>query len=290
MLPYRRRVGPLCVDAGPASRYTRRAHACPRRVAVRLAAVLSLAAVEGAPQRLAAQPSLGERVEAVRDGRVRWTTPALEGVCGYGRGWSRSAPADRRTRDADGEVEVRCEPGPVRLVVERRAGGSTRLRTYVGGDWRVTDSAVTDLGEVAPGDAIAWLLRLAEGAPEDVATDALAPLTIIAADVPWHRVLAVARDDTRPRPVRRQALFWAAQVAGDKASAEIGAIARTDPDREIRTQAVFALSRRADGVDQLLRIARESTDRDVKQAAFFWLGQSKDPRALALFEDVLAKP
>jgi HEAT repeat protein len=104
------------------------------------------------------------------------------------------------------------------------------------------------------------------------------------------RLLDVARNDVRPREVRLQALFWAAQEAGERASAEIGAIAHDDPDVEVRKQAVFALSRRDDGVVHLLSIARTSTDREVKRTAYFWLGQSRDPRATALFAEVLGRP
>ena len=253
-------------------------------VAVAIALLLTSTAA------LPAQGTLGERIDAVRDGTLRFTFEAREGVCGHGAGWSRT---DGTTRDGGGrmrDVEFECEPGPVRLVVERRDGRTTGVRTYVGGRWRASGSVATDLGSASAADAVEWLVTLAERGPEASAKDAVVPLTIAAAPVPWSRVLAVAGDAARPRAVRTQAMFWAAQAAGERASEEIGVIARTDPDREIRTQAVFALSRRDDGVEQLLRIARESKDRDVKQSAYFWLGQSKDPRAAALFAEVLARP
>ena len=40
----------------------------------------------------------------------------------------------------------------------------------------------------------------------------------------------------------------------------------------------------------LIQIARSNRDREVRKKAFFWLGQTNDPRALALFEEVLTKP
>jgi HEAT repeat protein len=58
---------------------------------------------------------------------------------------------------------------------------------------------------------------------------------------------------------------------------------------EVRKQAVFALSQRPrdEGVPALIRIARTSREPEIVRTALFWLGQSDDPRALALFEEIL---
>ena len=58
---------------------------------------------------------------------------------------------------------------------------------------------------------------------------------------------------------------------------------------KVKKKAVFALSQlpKAQGVPKLIEIARKSTDPEVRKEAMFWLGQSKDDRALAFFEDVL---
>jgi HEAT repeat protein len=54
---------------------------------------------------------------------------------------------------------------------------------------------------------------------------------------------------------------------------------------------VFALSQlpRDQGVPKLLEIARTHQDPRVRKKAIFWLGQSDDPRALALFEELLTR-
>ena len=54
---------------------------------------------------------------------------------------------------------------------------------------------------------------------------------------------------------------------------------------------MFALSQRPrdEGVPALIRIARTHQDPEVRKKAIFWLGQSEDSRALALFEELLAK-
>jgi HEAT repeat protein len=58
----------------------------------------------------------------------------------------------------------------------------------------------------------------------------------------------------------------------------------------VRESAVFALSQQHEaGVPELIHIARTNRDPEIRRKAIFWLGQSNDPRALALFEDLLAK-
>jgi HEAT repeat protein len=58
---------------------------------------------------------------------------------------------------------------------------------------------------------------------------------------------------------------------------------------EVRKQAVFALSQRPrdESVPALIRVVHTSREREIVRTALFWLGQSDDPRALALFEDIL---
>lgn len=51
----------------------------------------------------------------------------------------------------------------------------------------------------------------------------------------------------------------------------------------------LALSQRSndEGVPALIRIARTNPDPELRKTALFWLGQSEDPRALDLFEEIL---
>ena len=89
---------------------------------------------------------------------------------------------------------------------------------------------------------------------------------------------------------RRQAIFWLGQAAGAAALRGLDSIASDKGgELEIRKQAVFALSQRPadESVPVLIRIARTSPHRAVRKSALFWLGQSGDPRALTLFEELL---
>jgi HEAT repeat protein len=64
-----------------------------------------------------------------------------------------------------------------------------------------------------------------------------------------------------------------------------------DPETEVKRRAVFALSQlpRDEGVPLLIQLARTNTNPAVRKQAMFWLGQSKDPRALRFFEEILFK-
>lgn len=103
-------------------------------------------------------------------------------------------------------------------------------------------------------------------------------------------VIAVAKRD-KSSEVRGRALFWLSQKAGKKAAAAITDAIRDDPETEVKERAVFALSQLPadEGVPQLIRLARTHRNPVVRKRAMFWLGQSEDPRALAFFEEVLAR-
>jgi len=44
-----------------------------------------------------------------------------------------------------------------------------------------------------------------------------------------------------------------------------------------------------EGVPMLIQVARTNRNPEVRKQAMFWLGQSKDPRAVKFFEDILTK-
>ena len=64
-----------------------------------------------------------------------------------------------------------------------------------------------------------------------------------------------------------------------------------DPETEVKKKAVFALTQlpEGEGVPALIQVARTNSNPAVRKQAMFWLGQSKDARALKFFEDVLTK-
>jgi len=125
-----------------------------------------------------------------------------------------------------------------------------------------------------------------------VAEDAIFPSTIADSIEVWPELLDIAKSDTRPNDVRKQAVFWVAQAAGEVVAGDLEELAVDDEtDRDVRESAVFALSQLENeaGVPAMIRIAREHGDGHIRRQAVFWLGQSEDPRALALFEELLTR-
>jgi hypothetical protein len=100
-------------------------------------------------------------------------------------------------------------------------------------------------------------------------------------------LIALAKADAMPK-VRTQAQFWLAQIVGKTAEGDprivrtLSDAAKNDPEAGIRKSAVFALSRLpADqAVPELIQVAATTKDMVTRREAIFWLGQSKDPRAL----------
>jgi hypothetical protein len=260
---------------------------------------LGLASLACAAAMAQAQPTenIGRRINSTTEGTVRFSFAAREGVCGNGNGWTNWTGAytgtyaglnGRKVR----EVEPQCDRGPVRISLDRVGGRTVAVRTYVGGTWARTAEG-TDVGQVPAAEGAAALLEIAERAEAKPAEQAMQGITLADSVTTWPRLAALARNAERPLAVRKSATFWLAQAAGDRITATLMDIAQDDEHDDIRKQAVFALSQRPkdEGVPALLGVARNAkASAAVRKSAFFWLGQSNDPRAVAFLEETLTKP
>ena len=241
--------------------------------------------------------SIADRVSRAGNGSVRMSFATRPEVCGRGTSISRGnhwqqnwGGYDRSTRDV--EWDSMCDYGPGRLVLDKREGEIVALRFYVGGRWRAPGEGVTDLGTVPAKEAADYLVSLASRLPGKAGREAIFPATIADSATIWPALLRLARDDERPRETRKQAVFWLGQAAGDAASSSLDSLSQdATVDREVQKQVVFALSQRPrdEGIPILIRVARTHRDPEVRRDAVFWLGQSNDPRAIALFEELLTK-
>jgi hypothetical protein len=261
-------------------------------------AALFLAGVSGSAHQAIAQ-GIADRVARVSTGTIRMSFAARPGICGSGNSIHHRQDGGRTTWNdnkssisRDVEWDIDCTPGPARVVLDRHDGETTALRFYVGGRWRPAGAGVTDLGTVSAREAANFLVSVAESDRGKVGSKAVFPATIADSVNIWPALIRVARNPNVPRGARTQSVFWLGQAAGDVAAAELGAIVVDDAvDREIREQAVFALSQRPkdEGVPALIKVARTNKDPEIRKKALFWLGQSNDPRALDLFEEMLTR-
>jgi HEAT repeat protein len=262
--------------------------------------MLSGAALILATAASVAAQSLERRISAAPDGEVRLTYAARPGVvgngvniiswdCESGRCKSQQVEGNYSSVDDD-DWRSACDSGPVRVALQVRDDVVTGLKVYVGGAWRTADR-VTDLGTVSAPEAARYFLALARQRPR--VRQAVFAATLADSITLWPDLLRFAKDRDAPSEARKQAVFWLGQAAADAAGEGLDQLATDDTeDREVRKSAIFALSQRPreEGVPALIRIARASRDRELRRTAIFWLGQSEDPRALALFEELLTRP
>lgn len=236
--------------------------------------------------------SLASRVRAVGNGAVNVHFAARPGVCGDGRNFMRIGHSYHGTWSSDVRTE-RCDAGPVQVRFTVRDGDVERVETWAG-TMRARDGK--DLGEVSSKESAQYLLGIAARANSGASAKAILPAVLADSATVWPALLVIARDSaTRSHATRQDAAFWLSRFAAS-ALAGKGHEWLDDDDNDdesdkesLKKHAVFVLSQlpRREGVPALLEIVRSNADRKVRGQALFWLGQSGDARALALFESLL---
>ena len=262
------------------------------RAAPMTSMLLALLATLGAARYAAAQ-TLAQRVRSAESGIVQVHYTSRPGVCGDGRRFfSMGGHSYFGEWSGDRDRRASCVPGPARVRMRLNGGIVTELRVAVGPDVAHQERA-TDLGEVRSAEAAAFFLGLAETSDGRVAKEAITAAVLADSVSVWPRLLSIAADSARAgRSTRRDALFWLSQFATAKVMGhgeDITEIGGGDDRDDTRGDAVFALSqmRGRQGLDPLLQIARTHRDPHVRSKALFWIGQSGDARAVALFREIL---
>ncbi|HEY2434980.1 MAG TPA: HEAT repeat domain-containing protein [Vicinamibacterales bacterium] len=205
-------------------------------------------------------------------------------------------PGDRATRTVQGQPVANQGPihleGPDTMVVLYRVENTAVDRVRIFSPDCELDAggrAIHWLEGVDPAESVKLLTSLASGA-DRFRSGAMAALAMHRDEIAVPALLSLARQDPNAK-VRGDALFWLSQTAGRKVAADITAAIDNDPDTDVKKRAVFALSQlpKDEGVPLLINVAKTNRNPAVRKQAMFWLGQSKDPRALQFFEQVLGK-
>ena len=261
-----------------------------------LAVALLAASVVAMPGRA---QSLAQRVRAVGTGAADLHYTARSGTYGDGRGsfsfGSSMHFGEWNGRSSSGLTPL-CQPGPVRVRLRVESGTITSMRVSVG-PAVTSDERATELGAVASPEAAAFFLALADSTDGNVGGRAITAAVLADSASVWQKLLAIAVDTARvSRSTRHDAIFWVGRFAAAKLSGNGDDIAAADDDGadrddDARGAAVFALSqlRGHAGVEPLLQVARTSRDPAVRRKALFWLGESGDPRAVALLREILVR-
>ena len=215
-------------------------------------------------------------------------------------GGCRIEPSDAKDRTTASTARPATAAGPVQLegsnrmvvlfrVVDKRV---ERIRAF-------SDDCELDAGgrtihwltDVRPTDSIALLESLVAPDAERKNRVSHAALSAIAmhAEPGAVKVLERLARSHASSSVRGDAIFWLGQAAGRKVAGTITEAIEQDPDTDVKKRAVFALSQlpRSEGVPLLIDVARKNRNPAVRKQAIFWLGQSKDPRALDFFAEIL---
>ena len=251
----------------------------------RMAVVASLAATTSAAAQSVAQ-SVAQRVDAVRDGSVRFAFAARPGVCGTPDG---GVNVMNPRRPGAGYWNSRsCEFGPVRVVIERERGHTTSVRERVGGRWPpAADGA--DLGTVDAAEAARFLLGAAASLGGKSGNEAVAAAAMADAGDLAPELTRLVRNGDAPMDTRKDALFWLGE--SDIATTDLTRLYDRSQPFALREQWTFVLSQQHDDValDKLIEIARGDSDVEIRKRAMFWLGQSRDPKAIQFLHDLILR-
>jgi HEAT repeat protein len=95
----------------------------------------------------------------------------------------------------------------------------------------------------------------------------------------------LARRDPCSVALRRKAVFLVSQKRTDQTANILMSVARSDPDQEVREQAVFWLSQVPGSTGLLEEILKGNSDENIKEKALFSLSQQNEPRAQQILRD-----
>jgi len=103
-------------------------------------------------------------------------------------------------------------------------------------------------------------------------------------------LLARAMDPRESVDLRKNALFWAGQE-GALDQSDLARLYTSFEDPELKGQVIFAASQedQKGAVDFLMNVAKTEKDKDLRQKAIFWLGQSNDPRVAEFLLDLIRR-
>ena len=106
-----------------------------------------------------------------------------------------------------------------------------------------------------------------------------------------EELIRIAKQDEN-LGARKQAVFWLGQKASVESVKALKDIVESGDETDpLKEQAIFAISQQPKdhSVPMLIDIAKTNKSASVRKRALFWLGQSGDPAALKLFEEILLK-
>jgi hypothetical protein len=175
------------------------------------------------------------------------------------------------------------------LVVRVEQGKARRIRMF-GAACQLDGQGKTIqlLTNVSPESSIDFFLSQIRNADRE--GEMIAALSLHEHQRVVPALISLARHDPDSQ-IRRHAIFWLGQKAGEKVAGELRRAVDDDPDEDVKQHAVFAISQlpRERSVPLLIELVRTHKNREVRERAMFWLAQTGDSRAIDLIESILMK-
>ncbi len=268
---------------------------------LRIAMVLVVAMVALANTTPATASRIDDSIKKTRTGYIQFEFPTRDGVVGNGRnvistddGHSMRINLDdnqMHCNDCD-EWDIyrrECSAGPARVLMKVKNRKVVDMHVTVGAINHDIVNDYQDLGTIPVTEAADYLLDMAEDADRRVVDDAMFAATLSDAVI-WPRLLEIARNRGAAQKVRKSAVFWTGQIAGQKAVEGLTTLVDDDSmEIEVRKSAIFSLSqcRNVDSTKRLISVVRTNRHPQLIKSALFWLAQSEEDEALALFEEIL---
>jgi hypothetical protein len=251
---------------------------------IRNGALLAALALAGP---LVAQ-TLDQRMAGTPDGSVQFHFAARAAVCGNGRTFMRADDNNWYTsyNGNGGSADV-CAIGPVRVVLTRAGRDVVKIESFAG-PLAADEHVGRDIGVVGAREAATYLLGLATTLDGRPAREALTPAMLADSAVVTPQLLQLAKDQSRARDLRRNAISWLARrraetggIGADAAERALDQLVRDRSESEsVRTQAMSTISSldRGEGIPVLIKFANDA-DTWLSRQAFSSLSRSGDPRA-----------
>jgi hypothetical protein len=95
-----------------------------------------------------------------------------------------------------------------------------------------------------------------------------------------------------PGKVRESAVFWLGNYGDSRSLSHLKEIFVKVQDTGIKKQVVFAfqLSKQKEAVEELIRIAKNEPNQDIRKSAVFWLGQKASTESIKALKDIVDGP
>jgi hypothetical protein len=196
----------------------------------------------------------------------------------------KSKEMDDRTKAIFGLNESSFEQAPNKLLQLAKSSGEAQIQ----------NKAIFWLAQSNNPQIITVIKDvLASSASIAVKEKAVFSLSQLHSTEGWDMLVDLARTGEQ-RQVREKAIFWLSQNSKhgkrDAAPILLEILDGANP-QSIKEKAVFALSQlpREQATTALVDVIKSSQSKAIRKKALFWLGQSNDPKAIKVIEQILAE-